>query len=243
MAKQSIFGRIAQLTKANINALIDQAEDPQKMMDQMVRDYTANISEAESAIAETIGSLRLAEQDYREDVDAAAEWGHKALAASKKADEYRAGGATADADKFDALAKIALQRQIQAEGEARAAEPRLQSQNEVVDKLKSGLAGMKAKLVELTNKRNELNARAKSVEAQTKVMDALKSIDIMDPNSEVNRFEQKIRREEARVQGASELAASSLDAQFNQLEDIGELTEVEARLAALKSGGVRAITE
>jgi phage shock protein A len=69
------------------------------------------------------------------------------------------------------------------------------------------------------------------------VQDAMKSIDIMDPTSEVSRFEQKIRREEARVRGAEELQASSLDAQFEELEDLGELTEVEARLAALKSGG------
>ncbi|MCE3294020.1 MAG: phage shock protein PspA, partial [Arthrobacter sp.] len=62
-------------------------------------------------------------------------------------------------------------------------------------------------------------------------------IDIMDPTSEVGRFEEKIRREEAKVLGQQELAASSLDAQFNQLEDLGEQTEIEARLAALKSGG------
>ena len=43
MVKQSIFGRIAQLAKANINALLDAAEDPQKMLDQMVRDYTNNM--------------------------------------------------------------------------------------------------------------------------------------------------------------------------------------------------------
>ena len=53
--KQSIFGRIAQLTKANINALLDSAEDPQKMLDQMVRDYTNSIADAESAIAELDG--------------------------------------------------------------------------------------------------------------------------------------------------------------------------------------------
>ena len=45
--KQSIFGRIAQLARANINALLDSAEDPQKMLDQLVRDYTNNIAEAE----------------------------------------------------------------------------------------------------------------------------------------------------------------------------------------------------
>ena len=87
MSKQSIFGRIAQLTRANINALIDQAEDPQKMLDQMVRDYTENIREAESAVAQTIGNLRMMEEDYREDEEAARSWGQKALAASQKADD------------------------------------------------------------------------------------------------------------------------------------------------------------
>ena len=58
MSKQSIFGRIAQLAKANINAMIDSAEDPQKILDQMVRDYTENIREAESAVAQTIGTKR-----------------------------------------------------------------------------------------------------------------------------------------------------------------------------------------
>ena len=112
MSKQSIFGRIAQLAKANINALIDAAEDPGLMLDQMVRDYTNSIAEAESAIAQTIGNLRLLEQDHAEDIANADDWGRKALAASRKADELRAGGNTADADKFDALAKVALGRQV-----------------------------------------------------------------------------------------------------------------------------------
>lgn len=235
MAKQSIFGRISQLLKANVNALLDQAEDPEKMLDQMVRDFTNSIADAESAIAETIGNLRLLEDDHREDVAAATEWGAKALAASTQADRYRAAGSTADADKFDNLAKVALQRQISSENEAKAAEPQIAAQTEVVEKLKAGLSGMKEKLEQLKSKRAELVARAKSAQAQTQVMDAVKSVDIMDPTSEVARFEEKIRREEARVRGAQELAASSLDAQFEDLDDLGEQTEVEARLAALKS--------
>ena len=107
----------------------------------------------------------------------------------------------------------------------------------MVDKLKHGLDQMKGKLNELTSKRNELVARSKTAAAQSQVHDALKSIDIMDPTCEVGRFEEKIRREEAKVRGQQELAASSLDAQFNSLEDLGEQTEIEARLAALKSGG------
>jgi len=237
MAKQSIFGRISTLVKANINALIDSAEDPQKMLDQLVRDFTNNIADAESAIAETIGNLRLLERDHEEDVKAAAEWGNKALAASKKADELRTGGNTADADKFDNLAKIALQRQIGEENEAAALAPSIAAQSEVVDKLKDGLNGMKQKLEQLKSKRSELLARAKTAEAQNKVHDAVKSIDVLDPTSDLGRFEDKVRRQEALAAGKAEIASSSLDAQFDSLDDLGELTEVEARLAALKTGG------
>ncbi len=235
MAKQSIFGRISTLVRANVNALIDSAEDPQKMLDQLVRDYTNNIADAEAAIAETIGNLRLLERDHQEDVQAATEWGNKALAASRKADELRSIDPVG-ADKFDSLAKIALQKQIGEEREARAAEPQIASQTEVVDKLKNGLNGMKGKLEELKSKRSEMLARAKVAEAQNKVHDAIKSIDVMDPTSELGRFEDKIRRQEALAAGKAEIAASTLDAQFESLEDIGELTEVEARLAALKAG-------
>ncbi|MFD9543256.1 PspA/IM30 family protein [Streptomyces sp. NPDC060022] len=236
MTKQTVLGRVTQLARANINALIDQAEDPQKMLDQLIREYTGNISEAEQAVAATIGNLRLMEQDHREDVDAAREWGQKALAASKKADELRAAGSAADADKFDNLAKVALGRQLQSEQEARTAEPTIASQTVVVDKLKTGLDQMKTKLTQLKSKRDELVARSKSAQAQNQMMDAVKNIDVMDPTSELSRFEDKVRREEAKAVGKQELAASSLDAQFEQLDSLGESAEVEARLAALKSG-------
>ncbi|GGO62547.1 phage shock protein A [Microbacterium nanhaiense] len=241
MSKQSIFGRISTLIRANVNALIDQAEDPQKMLDQLVRDYTNNIAEAESAIAETIGQLRLLERDTAEDRQAAAEWGNKAIAASRKGDELRAAGDIAGADKFDNLAKVAIQRQVQTENEIKAVEPQLVQQQQVVEKLKGGLDGMKQKLTQLKAKQSELLSRAKLADAQNKVHDAVKSIDVMDPTSELGRFEEKVRRQEALAAGKAELAASSLDAQFESLEDIGELTEVEARLAALKSGNAGAL--
>lgn len=239
MSKQTIVGRVTQLAKANINALLDQAEDPQKMLDQLIRDYTNNISEAEQAVAATIGNLRMLEADHKEDVEAAAEWGGKALAASRKADELRASGSPADAgsaDKFDNLAKVALGRQLQSEKEATTAEPTIAAQTEVVDKLKSGLDAMKGKLTELQAKRDELVARAKTAQAQNTMMDAVKNIDVMDPTSDLNRFEEKVRREEAMALGKQELAASSLDAQFESLEDLGKTAEIEARLAALKQG-------
>ncbi len=234
--KQSIFGRIAQLAKANINALLDQAEDPQKMIDQLVRDYTNSIVDAERAIAQTIGNLRLAEQDYNEDVRAAGEWGGKAAAASSRADQYRAAGDTANADKFDALAKVALGKQISAEQEVRDAEPIIASQREAVERLKSGLAQMKDKLGELKSRRDTLVARQKSAQAQQQVTEAIGSINVLDPTSELSRWEDRVRREEAVAAGHAELAASSLDAQFKELESADTQIEVEARLAQLKSG-------
>lgn len=235
--KQSILGRVAQLTRANINSLLDRAEDPEKMLDQMIRDYTSSIAEAEKAVAETIGNLRLAEADHVEDVRDAKEWGRKALAASQKADSLRGQGQENEAGRFDNLAKVALGKQIQHETEAKQAAPMIESQNEVVEKLKTGLVQMRSKLGELQVKRDQLVARQKTAEAQARVQSAVKSIDILDPTSEISRFEDKIRRVEAQVAGQAELNTSSLDAQFEELELDATQLEVEARLAELKQLG------
>lgn len=233
--KQSILGRIGQLTRANINSLLDKAEDPEKMLDQLVRDYTSSIAEAQQAVAQTIGNLRLAEADHAEDVAAVKEWGAKAIAASQKADTLRAGGQLAEADKFDSLAKVALSKQIGFETEAKTAAPQIAAQNQTVEQLKAGLISMEGKLGELKAKRDQLVARAKTAEAQAKVQDAVSSINVLDPTSELSRFEEKVRRDEALVAGRAELSSSSLDAQFAELEGDSTQTEVEARLSELKA--------
>ena len=239
--KQSILGRIAQLTRANVNALLDRAEDPEKMLNQLVRDYTASISEARDAVAQTIGNLRLAEKDHAADLAEARDWGNKALAASRKADQLRAGGDSVGADKWDSLAKIALTKQITAENEAKAAEPMIASQQQVVEQLKTGLQQMEAKLSDLHSKRDQLIARRKTAEAQVKVQGAIRSINVMDPTSELSRYEDQVRRVEAQAAGQMELAGSSLESQFAELEASGADLEAEARLAALKSGGNSAL--
>ncbi len=96
---------------------------------------------------------------------------------------------------------------------------------------------MKSKLGELQTRRDQLVARAKTAEAQASVQDAVKSIDILDPTSELGRFEDKVRRSEAQVAGQAELAASSLDSQFEDLEGSDTDAEVEARLSELKGIG------
>ena len=205
------------------------------MLDQLIRDYTNSIADAESAVAQTIGNLRLAEKDHAEDVAAAEDWGRKAQAASTKADQLRAAGDTAGADKWDNLAKVAIGKQIQFEGEAKESAPMIASQTEVVEKLKAGLNQMKEKLSDLKVRRDQLVARQKSAQAQAQVTDAISSINVLDPTSELSRFEDKVRRQEAMAQGKTELAASSLDAQFAELETDASQLEVEARLAALKN--------
>ena len=236
MSQQGIVGRVMQLARANVNAMIDSAEDPQKMLDQLVRDYSAHISAAEQAIAQTIANLRMIEEDQKEEAKAAQQWGRKAHAASKKADELRSAGNPGEADTFDDLARVALERQMTAENDVVTVQHTIDAQNESIDKLKAGLDQMKIKLHDLKRKRDNQAARSRSARAQAHVQHALTSIDIMDPTGEVGRFEEKVRREEARVRSHEEIEASSLDAQFAGLEDAGNKAEIESRLKALKSG-------
>jgi len=238
--KQSIWARIFGIGKANANAAIDALEDPKKMLDQTVRDYTNNIAEAEQAVAQTIGNLRMAEEDLAKAQNEVKEWGSKALAASNKAEEFAAAGDAANQQKFNQLATVAIQRQMAAEKKAGALASTVGTQSEVVDKLKAGLNTMQTKRQELVSKRDELVARARNAKTQNQMMDTIKALDINDPSSEISRFEQKIRQDEAKVRGAAELAASSLDSQFAQLEDLGAATEVDARLAALKAANAPA---
>ena len=233
--KQSILGRITQLAKANINALLDRAEDPQKMLDQMIRDYTNSIAEAEDAVAQTIGNLRMAETDFQADKDAAVEWGNKAAAASQRADEATSAGNAEEAEKWNKLARVALGKQLDFERSAESAEPMLENQREVVAKLKEGLNTSKLKLEDLKKRRDQLVARQKTASAQTKLQDTVGSINVLDPTSELARFEDRVRREEAMAQGRAELAADSFEAQFDELESSGHDAEIEARLAALKN--------
>ena len=233
--KQTILGRITNMAKANINALLDRAEDPEKMLDQMIRDYTNSIHEAESAVAQTVGNVRLAEKDLEDDRAAASQWGEKAALASKKAEEARTSGDAKEADRLDNLARLALGKQIDFEEQVKAQEPLLLSQKDMAEQLKQGLAGMKTKLEDLKVKRDQLVARQKTAEAQNQVQETAQKFNLADPTSELNRFEEKIRKQEALAAGRAELASESLENQFAELEKSGSSAEIEARLAALKN--------
>ena len=235
MAQTTILGRVGQLLRANINSMLDGAEDPEKMLDQLVRDFTNNMSDAEDAVAQTIGNLRMVQDDAKEAHDAAIDWGNKAAVASKKADELRAAGSTSAADKFDSLAKLALGRQISFETQGQTFDTQIAQQSALVDQLKDGLNKMAVRRDELVQKRDELVARAKMAKAQTQVQTTLKNVSVMDPTSELSQYEDKVRHQEAMAQGLAEVNANSVDDQFASLQGDEDSAEVDARLAALKA--------
>jgi phage shock protein A len=177
----------------------------------------------------------MVEDDEKEAKAAEEDWGAKAAAASKKADELRAAGNTSDADKFDSLARLALGRQISFEGQVKTFDTQIEQQSALVDQLKDGLNKMRARRDELVQKRDELVARAKMAKAQTEVQTTLKNVSVMDPTSELSSYEEKVRRQEALAKGMAEVNASSIDEQCASLQGDEDTAEVDARLAALKA--------
>jgi phage shock protein A len=236
MAQTTILGRMGQLVRANINALLDQAEDPEKMLDQLVRDFTNNIAEAEQAVAQTVGNLRMLEDDLREARGAHREWGDKAAAAVRRGDELRAKDQAAEADRLDELARLALRRQLSFEEQIATFEGQIAQQQALVDKLKDGLNKLRVRREELVQKRDELVSRAKMAHAQVQVQKAVRNVSVMDPTSELRRFEERVRRQEGLARGMEEVASSSLEAQFEELETSADALRVDERLRALRSG-------
>lgn len=232
----SILGRIGQLWRANVNSMVDKAEDPEKMLDQLIRDFTNNIREAEEAVAQTIGNLRLLEDDLKETKEATIEWTNKAAAASRRGDQLRTEGNTAEADKFDELAKLALRRQIDFEKQTTTLQSQVAQQSDLVEKLKDGLNKLRRKREDLVQKRDELVARAKMARAQQQVTEAVREVSVLDPTSELSRFEERIRKEEAQARGMEEVLSSSWEDQLAGLDTMSDDLEIEARLAAMKSG-------
>jgi phage shock protein A len=233
---QSILARTVTLARAGVHSLLDSAEDPERMLQQMIRDYAETIQDAEEATAAAAGQLRLSETDQQRGLSAAEGWGGQALTASNRADELRRTGRVEQADEFDRLAKVALEKQLQFERQNKITGQALDSQREVADQLREGLAAMRDKLDELQAKQSEFLARRKTARAAGTMRDTLRGFDLKDPDSELRRFEEKIRREEARAIGMAEPArTSTLDQQYQQLEDLGAEAEVAARLAALKN--------
>src|SRR5690242_1998338 len=126
-----ILDRTSSILRANVNALLDQAEDPEKTLDQILRDMAGAIGQARGEVAEMIAQERLLQADRDRSHSLAQEWGQQAaLAVGQGADD---------------LAKEALRHKIDYERNAQAYTGQLESQSDVVAKLKHDLVQLEGK--------------------------------------------------------------------------------------------------
>jgi phage shock protein A len=212
-----MMDRLTRLIRANINDLIDQAEDPEKMIDQLLREMQENINLARSQVAAMVAQEKELELDAAETTKLAEEWGRKAERA-------------VTAGKDD-LAREALRRKRDNTENSSIYREQLAVQTQAVAKLKEQLRQLEAKYQTTLGARDSLIARQRRARAQRQVAEAIVVFTPLDPSSELDRMERKIRSEEAHAAAALELGDESYDAQFQALE--GE-SDVEEELAALK---------
>jgi phage shock protein A len=218
-----ILDRLSTILRANINAMLDQAEDPEKTLDQLIRDMRDAIGQARGQVAEMIAQEKLLEADMERNMNLAREWGGKAeLAVSRNA---------------DSLAREALRRKIDYEKNGQAYAHQLQSQQEVVTKLKHDLEELEQKYESAVRNREALIARHRRAVAQQKVAQTAAQLTTMDPTSELGRMEERIRMEEARAAALTEVQRRpNLEEQFAALEGDSELERQMADLRAKVSG-------
>ena len=200
MAQTSILGRIGQLVRANINALLDSAEDPEKMLDQLVRDFTNNIAEAEEAVAQTIGNLRLSRTTPARPARRPPSGAARPRPRRAGPTQLRAAGNTAEADRFDNLAKIALRRQISFEEQAKTLETQAAQQTELADKLKDGLNKLRAQARGARPEaRRARQPRQDGPGAGPGPADDEERLGHGSDLASSHRFEERVRRQEAQV--------------------------------------------
>jgi phage shock protein A len=214
-----IFDRLSRLIRANVNDMIDSAEDPEKMLNQILRDMESAIPQARVQVQEMIAQEKLVEADQKEAQRLAIEWGNKAqraVAAGK-----------------DDLAREALRRKRDNEQNAQLYAEQLTTQEQVVAKIKDQLRQLEAKYQVTMSKRDTLLARHRAARATETVARSLSTFSPMDPSADLERMERKIRSREAKAAAMVEMESETLDAQFLELDD----PDIEAELAILKAGG------
>ena len=216
-----IMDRLSRLLRANVNELIDRAEDPEKMLDQILRDMQTNMQTARQQVAAMIAQEKELEADLGETRRLSIEWGAKAQRA-------------VEAGKDD-LAREALRRKRDNDENARVYDQQYQVQSQAVEKLKDQLRQLEAKYQSTMSQRDAMIARQRRAKAQRQVAESL-SVSVftpLDSTSELERMERQIRSTEAQALAAIEVGETGYDAQFRELDlDVG----IEAELEALKSG-------
>ena len=222
-----ILDRVSTILRANINALLDQAEDPELVLTQILSDMKDAIAQARTQVAEMIAQEKLFQGDMEKNQAQAQEWARKAELALGRGSEE--------------LAKEALRRKVDYDRNASSYMQQLIAQQQVVTKLKSDLNALQTKYDSAMRNRESMIARHKAAIAQQKIAATAQQLSAIDPSSEIARMDAKIRLEEARASAALEMNEQlSLEDKFADLEDDGEvssqLADLKARMGILPGG-------
>lgn len=218
----SIFKRMVSIIKSNINDLINKAEDPKKMLEQLISEMNSQLIQVKQEVASAIADEKRLQRQYEKSKKEAETWAEKAELAVRKGE--------------DNLAMQALQKQEMAENEAKSFEQQWMQQREAVDKLKAALTQLNTKLQEAVRKKNLLIARQKRIEATKKINETMSQLTDTSAFDTFARMEEKINQLEANVEAETEInkeleGGTTLEKEFEKLETSSDLKE---KLAALK---------
>ncbi len=219
-----IFARLGTLIKSNINDLISRAENPEKMLNQVLLDMQQQLVEAKKAVAMAIADEKKLNKQYNAELDKAKEWERKAMVAVRAGD--------------DNLARQALVRKQEHENIGAQFQQQWVQQKAAVEKLKDALRLLNQKIEEAKRKKNILIARKKRAEAQAQIAATMQGLGDTSAFDTFERMAEQINMLEAEAEAGAELAGElsgdNLEAKFLQLE-AGAGSTADDDLAELKA--------
>jgi len=217
-----LFSRLGTLIRSNINELINKAEDPEKMLNQVLVDMKSQLVEAKKQVAVAIADEKRLKKQYQQEAAKAAEWERKAMLAIKAGD--------------DNLAKAALARKGEHDDVSETLRQQWEAQKQSVEQLKMALRGLDGKIEEAKRKRNILVSRQKRAEAQRTINETLGNINSTSAFDTFERMSDRVTQLEAEAEATAEISGAlpeaSLESQFKALE---ASSGVDDQLSALKN--------
>jgi phage shock protein A len=220
-----IFQKLSTVIKSNINDLISRAENPEKMLNQIILDMRDQLAKAKREVAAAIADERKLKSQVEAEVKQARDWQHRAMLAVK--------------ENRDDLAKQALIRQQEHTERAQVLQQTWETHSAETEKLKGSLRQLNDKIEEAKRKRNLLVAKQKRAQAQRRIHETMSGLSDTSAFETFNRMAEKIEDEERRTLAQAEvteaIAGDTLETQFLKLEAGTGGADVEDRLMALKA--------
>jgi phage shock protein A len=214
----ALLERVSTLVRANLNDLIDKAEDPEKMIKQVILDMQNQLLQVKTQVAIAIADQHLLEKKQKENEDKVAEWMRKAeLAVDKKEDD---------------LARASLQRVESYRELSESFSQQVTDQKAQVENLKTALRQLDQKLTEANAKADLLIARQHRARAVGKASDAKLNIGDGSKAAAFDRMKHKVARTEAVSQAKAELAVDDVEDRLAALE---KEDRIEQLLSELKT--------